>query len=406
MERVRPPLPPRQRRAFSTFDGPVRRAGAPAEAAVLEGLFRLDQSITRALTHGFHSYAGRMHPTIARGAIARWSSPGGRVLDPFCGSGTVLVEALVAGRAARGIDASPLATRLAAVRTTPLGEAGRARLVEAANEISEEAGIRARKRQRPEIPEWAGGEFKRFHAHVAYELLGLRELIVETPEDEIGWALRMCLSSLLVKFMRAGPEAPRDGEGKRIARGLPSRFFAGRADELARGLAELERVTPPGTPAPVITLGDARTYPDVPNGRAHLVVTSPPYAGTYDYAQQHEVRFRWLGLPQGTFRSRQLGERERGPGAVPEEWRRGRKLWLGEIARVLEPGGHAVLVVGDGIVGDEPEDAAGAVAAQGQELGLRLVAQASQERSAMDRRVRELFRGQPREEHIILLRKG
>jgi hypothetical protein len=30
----------------------------------------------------------------------------------------------------------------------------------------------------------------------------------------------------LVKFMRAGPQAPRDGETKRIARGLPSQFFS------------------------------------------------------------------------------------------------------------------------------------------------------------------------------------
>ena len=50
--------------------------------------------------------------------------------------------------------------------------------------------------------------------------------------------------------MKAGPTAPRDGAEKRIARGVPSRMLADRAVELARGLAALERRTPPGTPAP------------------------------------------------------------------------------------------------------------------------------------------------------------
>ena len=87
-------------------------------------------SLERALTHGFHSYAGRMHPSIARGGIAAFSAPGDTVVDPFCGSGTVLVEAMGLGPAAIGVDASPLGVAIARVRTTLLGEEGRERLVE------------------------------------------------------------------------------------------------------------------------------------------------------------------------------------------------------------------------------------------------------------------------------------
>jgi hypothetical protein len=99
MDGLSGPRRPQQRRAFSTFHGPLDVDGEPAEARALGALFtKLDQSLERGLTHGFHSYAGRLHPSIARGAIGRWSPPGSTVLDPFCGSGTVLVEALVAGR--------------------------------------------------------------------------------------------------------------------------------------------------------------------------------------------------------------------------------------------------------------------------------------------------------------------
>jgi len=67
-----------------------------------------------------------MHPSIARGAVEAFTAPGDAVVDPFCGSGTVLVEAMGLGRRALGVDASPLGVAIARARTTLLGEAGRA----------------------------------------------------------------------------------------------------------------------------------------------------------------------------------------------------------------------------------------------------------------------------------------
>jgi DNA modification methylase len=347
-----------------------------------------------------------MHPGIARGAIARWTAGGARVLDPFCGSGTVLVESFAAGRAAAGIDASPLAVLLAQVRTATLGSDGRARLVEAAAEIAEESAERARKRKRPESPSWAKREFARFHPHVALELLGLRELVMDTPKDEVGRALRLCFSSLLVKFMRSGPEAPRDGETKRIGRGVPSRFLADRAHELAQGLEALERRVPKGTPPPHIEDGDARNYPAVLAASIDLVLSSPPYAGTYDYADQHAVRFTWLGLPQKPFRNAQIGERATGLGSAPAAWRESRHAWLSEMGRVTKPGGRIILVVGDGVVGHAPEDARVALQQASPAVGLDVVAWASQARSVQDRRLQEIFAGKPRKEHIVLLARA
>jgi SAM-dependent methyltransferase len=396
---------PRQRRAFSTMGGPVELGGDAPEARRLGKLLGVDPGLARALTHGFHSYSGRMHPTIARGAITTWSRAGDLVVDPFCGSGTVLVEAMGLGRRAAGIDASPLGVAIARVRSTVLGADGRARLVSEAARIAEESGDNARKRRRPETPPWAKREFERFHPHVALELLGLRALVMDTRDDDVGRALRLCLSSILVKLMKAGPEAPRDGEGKRIARGVPSRLFIDRAEELARGLAALEQRTPAGTPAPAIHLGDARDLGMLADGAAALVVSSPPYAGTYDYAAQHDVRFAWLELPRRTFRETQLGARSAGLGADPATWRAGQRRWIAEIARVLAPGGHAMLVVGDGVVGREPEDAPDAVAGAASPLGLEPIARASQKRPVIDNRLQEIFAARPRREHLLLLRK-
>lgn len=72
------------------------------------------------MTHGLHPYPARMIPQIARRLIEIYSSPGEKVLDPFCGSGGVLVESLLKGLDAIGIDINPLACLLAKVKSTPL----------------------------------------------------------------------------------------------------------------------------------------------------------------------------------------------------------------------------------------------------------------------------------------------
>lgn len=57
---------------------------------------------------------------FAREAIQAFTRSGETVLDPFCGGGTTLVEAISLGRRAAGMDVSSLATFLARTKTTPI----------------------------------------------------------------------------------------------------------------------------------------------------------------------------------------------------------------------------------------------------------------------------------------------
>jgi DNA modification methylase len=75
---------------------------------------------TQYMTHGLHPYPARMIPQIAKRLIETYSKNNGVVLDPFCGSGGVLVEAILLNRRSVGIDINPLACLLASVKTTPL----------------------------------------------------------------------------------------------------------------------------------------------------------------------------------------------------------------------------------------------------------------------------------------------
>jgi len=391
------------RRAFSTLHGPVHAGGAPNHAAFLEGLFKVRVEHETELTHGFHPYAARLHPSIARSVIDRLSRPGQRVCDPFCGSGTVLVEAMAAGRDVVGSDASALAVEVSRVKTEPLSPALRERLVELGQSLGEASSERARGRQRPQnVPRWARRGQKVFSPNVFLELLGLRELMHGAAEDDgrIVRALRMAFSSLLGKYAAAAD--------KRVGRGLPSALFSDRVRSLALGLQALEQASEKSARSvrPEIVSSDARNLESIPTASVNLVVTSPPYAGTYDYASLHEIRYQWLGLPIGRFRKAQVGQPSRSPGvglgAAPRTWNAARKAWCDEMARILVPGGRALLVVGDGVVGNAPENALEATAEAAERSGLSSIAYASQERPPLDSRLREIFDAHPRREHLIL----
>ena len=70
--------------------------------------------------HSLHRYFDKLIPGIPRFAIKQFSDKGSVVLDPFCGSGTTLVEAMLEGRRGMGVDVNPLATFITKVKTTPI----------------------------------------------------------------------------------------------------------------------------------------------------------------------------------------------------------------------------------------------------------------------------------------------
>src|SRR5262245_2208285 len=120
-------MPPGPRRALSMPRAPGRifADGLPASADALVAALRAphaDRDAAESLTHPLHSYPARMHPATARVLVELVSAGaprGAPLVDPFCGSGTVLVEARAAGRAAVGVDLKQLAAPIARAKTWP-----------------------------------------------------------------------------------------------------------------------------------------------------------------------------------------------------------------------------------------------------------------------------------------------
>jgi hypothetical protein len=70
--------------------------------------------------HNFYKYPARFSPVFAREVIKAFTRKGDTVIDPFCGGGTSLVEAISLGRRAAGFDISSLAVFLTRTKTSPL----------------------------------------------------------------------------------------------------------------------------------------------------------------------------------------------------------------------------------------------------------------------------------------------
>ncbi len=75
-----------------------------------------------ALTHGLHKYPAKFFPELPRWLIRRYSMELDTILDPFSGSGTTGLEALLLRRNSVGIDVDPFSRFLSKVKVTPLEE--------------------------------------------------------------------------------------------------------------------------------------------------------------------------------------------------------------------------------------------------------------------------------------------
>ena len=293
--------------------------------------------------HRLHPYLGKFVPQLVEALLARYVRPGGRVLDPFAGSGTTLVQALESGYDAVGVDVAAFNALLiggqdAGVRPRAArgGAAGRA---VAARPLCDE---------QPQgfVREW-------FAPEAAAELLHFRSLV---PDYEHADVLRVVLARaarsarLTTHFDLDFPRAPQRGEywchkHRRTCRPVESalKFLTRYLADTAARIGRFAEVRDPRRAA-VVLHGDARELEL--GGPYDGVVTSPPYPGLIDYHEQHRYAYELLGLDDR--RERELGAAARGTSReAVEEYTAGIAAVLARVRGALRPGAPVCIVVND-----------------------------------------------------------
>ncbi len=349
------------RMARQVAAGGALQAGDRDIARVLESALRHGERIDR-YTHGFHSYPAALHPDAARDLLALGE---GKVLDPFCGGGTVMVEAMAAGRESLGCDLGAVPCLVARARVARTDEATRTAMrtkARAAAEVALKGG---------EAPSDAPVDVKRAYLpHVAGELQAIRAEIGNDP------LLKAVFSAILVKVSRRTSDTHQALTEEERPSGTTATLFHKKAREFARMLETTEAFTAPAR----IHREDAR------EGRLDgfgFVLTSPPYPGVYDYAPIQSLRRYWLGLDDTQTLRDEIGSRRAfraGRAEAIDDWKADTARWIRAAFRALTPGGRLCVIVGDGLVGERKIDAWTVHDEAARAVGLKWVARASVER--------------------------
>lgn len=331
---------------------------------------------TKTHTHGFHTNPAMMILQVARRLIHLYGQPGQTLLDSFCGSGTSLVGARLAGLNAYGIDLNPLAVLLARVKTTDLAEP---LLREALIEVIEayREGIR---KSAVQVPRFFNVDYW-FSPEVQWQLAYLREVVLAIEHQQVR-------EFMLVAFSHTVRECSytRKGEFKlyRLPESQLQNFhadvlgtFMDKVERNIEGMLQFSAEVKPHTWAQVLQ-SDTRLRQPMEVESIDLMVTSPPYGDsqtTVAYGQFSRLCLQWLGLPCEEAKSvdaRALGGKVYQNKAVPPyrsgalEWaleqiasrdaRRARQVQafyddfahcLVEITRVCRTGAKACYVVGN-----------------------------------------------------------
>jgi DNA modification methylase len=292
--------------------------------------------------HRLHPYLGKFVPQLVEALLGRYVRPGGRVLDPFAGSGTTLVQALESGYDAVGVDVAAFNCLLMRVKTARY-DASRLE-----SELRDVLARRGRSRARPRgyVREW-------FAPRAAAELLHFRSLL---DEYEHGDVLRVVLARaarsarLTTHFDLDFPRAPQREpywchKHRRTCRPVEEadKFLSRYLLDTLDRLKAFQRVRSRGREAEVVH-GDA-TELDL-DGSVDAVLTSPPYPGLIDYHEQHRYAYELLGLDDR--RKRELGAAFRGTSrAAIGEYVAGVADVLRRSAASLSPGAPVLVVVND-----------------------------------------------------------
>lgn len=288
----------------STFQSELERSASSSRS----------RQSTRYSVHGLHEYRGKFNPQVCGALINILGvGRGGRLLDPFCGSGTTLVEAAHRGLEAVGTDLNPLAvfianTKLEALTTDAAHlEAGLDRIVPAAatGRIDEEDEAR-----------WAYLEAW-FEGPILVQIERLR-LAIESEEAPLRGFFLVVASNLLRQFSLQNPADLRIR--RRPSAGLAEPVvdvFARSANEAIRKLRAAQDLLGKRIVTGRAWLRDNRFLDtEFRSAPFDAAITSPPYATALPYIDTQRLSLVWLKLLEpsriGEVEGDLIGSREMG----------------------------------------------------------------------------------------------
>lgn len=295
--------------------------------------------------HRMMARLGSFPPALVRYLIYGYSESDHLVFDPFCGKGTTLVEALLAGRRALGCDIAPDAV---AVTRAKMSRPSTDEVDRYMRRLTSQAE-RAAAPDPSEVPDHVAVFY---HPDTIRELMTFRRALLRSHTRSANFLIGCLLgilhgksrASLSIPSAHAYAMAPRYVRNYAAKHGLAAPRRSVTECLRAKASQYLEEPLPNGSAS--VYLSSAERYSFERSTGAldetvDLIITSPPYLNAQTYAKDAWLRLWFLGWNYRDLRPRFI---ETGSSAV---YRRRMSPCLANMLRVLKPGGHAFIVAGD-----------------------------------------------------------
>ena len=252
--------------------------------------YNVGRSETNAFTHGYHRYPAKFIPHIVREFITRYTSPGDLICDPFGGCGTTLVEAKILGRHSIGFDINPIAKLITQTKITPIKpkilDNYRKKFLKKYNSASH-----TKFTHHPKINYW-------FDEETLHELDKIYFAIKQVKNYKVRRFFLCAFSHILKNCSRWLMKSikPTIDSDKIIPESLDVflkhfNFMARKNERFYTKLIQNKNLK---TPVKMYRRDSTKKLPLEPNS-VDLIITSPPYVTSYEYADLHQLSLLWFG---------------------------------------------------------------------------------------------------------------
>jgi len=264
---------------------------------------RLVKSIpsTTYASHGMYYYPAKFIPQVVRWAIEKYTKPGDSVIDPFAGSGTVCVEALLTGRDATCIDLSPMLKYLVEGKTYM--HPSLQDILEKANSIITS--------DTEYIPKWSKINYW-YHP----EIFGILSKMWGGYQNNQHPLILLALLKVSRKFSYGDNQVPKLFKSKRKVKEIDHLlekdyshiiydYFLKCVKEAYGHSENFSRLYRGGK---LKILSDTDMLENNLEGKYSLLITSPPYGQAQEYIRSVKLELGWLGYDDQKIKD--LGLRE------------------------------------------------------------------------------------------------
>jgi SAM-dependent methyltransferase len=305
--------------------------------------------------HSLHWFPGNFIPQIPSYLIQALSRTGDVILDPFGGTGTTGIEALLLNRRAWMSDLSRASAQVMRGKLRLLSQPDAVdQLAEVLRGLTWDLVIGTDRPgacgegSDPELLSW-------YAPDTLYQLKGVWKLIEES--EAIRPTLEMLFADTLFACASTGGAPTKSGKRRRhhwgwIADNVkPTRPKLHDAVKVFRERVlraiQVARANPRiSASACRIEVADARRLP-FPDASTDVIVTSPPYVNMIDYTMASRLTYLWMGWPIHDEREEEIGARfKRRRKGVGSEYERAMEEAWSEMKRVVKPGGAIAMVIG------------------------------------------------------------